>query len=327
MRRTGSSARSRPTCTDRATRTNPNPGSESSTSTNSAPPTTTTPSGVEPATARPRRATTRHTRAIFELKWAPATPRKAATAGVRVIAQADAGGYVSAMSLPTRRRRRHSRRRHSGNTGSSSLTSRTRPVRRRGGLAWRRGADWSPADTGGSEYSVRLAVVGAIGGARIRARVWRPEVVDEERAHDLEAWARAPDVARSNGGGSSAPAPTTRLSRPGLAASTVRLPAFVNCGRTARASRASRRRRTIPTSPPGPTTTKSVGLPIFAGRRNVRRRRLRRGRAASRTPRGERWRARRWAAAWRSSTGPGESRSIDERRSEQSRPAKISICR
>lgn len=70
--------------------------------------------------------------------------------------------------------------------------------------------DWSPADTGGSEYfgSCRLAVVGADGGARILA--WREsgdlEVVDErECAHDLEAWAVAFAHPRSslgsNGGG------------------------------------------------------------------------------------------------------------------------------
>jgi len=165
-------------------------------------------------------ATTRHTRAIFELKWAPATLAKSGdTAGVPAIAQADAGGYVSVYEVSPSNPEDTAGDDAAGddtagNTGSSSSFDVAEMASVRcggGGLGMATCVDWSPADAGGGgEYfgSCRLAVVGADGGARILA--WREsgdlEVVDErECAHDLEAWAVAFAHPRSslgsNGGG------------------------------------------------------------------------------------------------------------------------------
>ena len=300
MRRTGSSARSRPTCTDRATRTNPNPGSESSTSTNSAPPTTTTTA----AESSPRDrwtfapcATTRHTRAIFELKWAPATlAKRGDTAGVPAIAQADAGGYVSVYEVSPSNPDDDDDTAGddtAGNTGSSSFdVAEMASVRcGGGGLGMATCVDWSPADTGGSEYfgSCRLAVVGADGGARILA--WREsgdlEVVDErECAHDLEAWAVAFAHPRSSLGSNGGRVHLHRRRRRGFQglgpprgprpfASRVRKLQDARRGRHVRravAARSPRRRhRVLRRQSP------AVGLPMYSpADGSVRRRRLRR---------------------------------------------------
>ena len=144
-------------------------------------------------------ATTRHTRAIFELKWAPATLARGDTAGNPALAQADAGGFVSVYEVSPSNPDDAADDDAAG-PGSSSSFDVNEMVSVRcggGGLGMATCVDWSPAtgDFGGEYFgSCRLAVVAADGGARILA--WREsgdlEVVDErECAHDLEAWAVA----------------------------------------------------------------------------------------------------------------------------------------
>ena len=149
-------------------------------------------------------ATPRHTRAIFELKWAPATLARGDTAGNPALAQADAGGFVSVYEVSPstpdddNTAGGDTAGRRPGSSSSSFDVAEMASVRcGGGGLGMATCVDWSPALVGGGgEYfgSCRLAVVGADGGARILA--WREsgdlEVVDErECAHDLEAWAVA----------------------------------------------------------------------------------------------------------------------------------------
>ena len=150
-------------------------------------------------------ATTTHTRAIFELKWAPATLEKSGdTAGVPAIAQADAGGFVTVYEVSPLNGAEGAEGAGDDTAGPPGSSSSSFDIAEMasvrcggGGLGMATCVDWSPANTsGGGEYfgSCRLAVVGADGGARILA--WREsgdlEVVDErERAHDLEAWAVA----------------------------------------------------------------------------------------------------------------------------------------
>ena len=135
-------------------------------------------------------AETRHTRAIFELKWAPALT------GIHrapALAQADAGGFVSIYEI------------HplvEGDEGGTSfeLVEVASVQCGGGGLGMATCVDWSPLISDGEDDSIdyfrssRLAVVGADGGARLLARreSGELEVSDErESAHDLEAWAVA----------------------------------------------------------------------------------------------------------------------------------------
>ena len=207
MRRTGNSARSRPTCTDRATRTTPIQVGELSSL-------WPTPDGSAPRGSSPRDrwtfapcATTRHTRAIFELKWAPATlakrrhswrPRDRAGGcrGLRPVRGVafepdddDAAGDDTA-----------------GNTGSSSSfdVAEMASVRCGGaGSAWRRawtGARPTPAPAANT-WSCRLAVVGATALSRGASR--RP------RGGGREECARP----RGVGGGLRAPEVVARIER------------------------------------------------------------------------------------------------------------------
>ena len=136
-------------------------------------------------------AETRHTRAIFELKWAPALT--GGIHGAPALAQADAGGFVSIYEI------------HplvEGDEGGTSfeLVEVASVQCGGGGLGMATCVDWSPLISDGEDDSIdyfrssRLAVVGADGGARLLARreSGELEVFDErESAHDLEAWAVA----------------------------------------------------------------------------------------------------------------------------------------
>jgi diphthamide biosynthesis protein 7 len=123
-------------------------------------------------------AETRHTRAIFELKWAPAL-----TGGTRrapALAQADAGGFVSIYEI------------HplvEGDEGGTFELVEVASVQcGGGGLGMATCVDWSPLISDGEDDSIdyfrssRLAVVGADGGARLLARreSGELEVLDEQ---------------------------------------------------------------------------------------------------------------------------------------------------
>jgi diphthamide biosynthesis protein 7 len=153
------------------------------------------------------------TRAIFELRWAPAAYT---TAAGPTLAQADAGGFLTLYAVDAAADA--DRRDDSSSNSAASLREIARLECGGGGLGMTTCVDWNPSSRpgggggggsdggGGGSGQCDLAVCGADGGIRAVALRESGELevtCETDTAHDLEAWAVAfadPRCAAASGG-------------------------------------------------------------------------------------------------------------------------------